>query len=339
MSQYRVLRKLGGGSLALYKTLYVAAKIVRNVFATATLAVPLAFLMYFVLSGGLILPQSIENTAIMQYLRATVFPLLASAGKMFASRLVFDGWDFALVVLAILALMVRGLVLMPLEAAEQWAQKRLLRLRIMARKTPLIALTARAPSQRLALLREYAESKKTLLQVKKPLAFYAFDVVVPPNLKLGEDSLLLEHAFTEFRQYVDDILAHHQCWKSAWTPDGAMCAFHDPRAAVKAAQDVLAGLPSFNGIPAMKGKIGVRSGVNFGEVVFPDEKEMIEVTDFVIDVAGHLQKHCGEDALWVTRQVINELVETSGFQPVEEKVDNQEVLEWRAQPLSRAASQ
>jgi hypothetical protein len=62
---------------------------------------------------------------------------------------------------------------------------------------------------------------------------------------------------------------------------------------------------------------------------------MQEISDFVIDVAGHLQKYGAEDTVWASREVMDRLDNTSGFQPVERQVDNHSVFEWR--PASQAA--
>jgi hypothetical protein len=60
-------------------------------------------------------------------------------------------------------------------------------------------------------------------------------------MKAGEDRLVIEHAFPEYKTFVTRILKNRNVWKVAWTPDEIMCAFHAD--AVGAGQDVLSGLP------------------------------------------------------------------------------------------------
>ncbi len=157
-------------------------------------------------------------------------------------------------------------------------------------------------------------------------------------MKPGQDQLVVEHAFAEFKKYVERILDLNGCWKSSWTPDGAMCAFLDTCAAVKAAQEVLDGLDWFNsGVHILSHTFQLRSGVHCGEVVFPDGKNIVEISNFVIDVAGHLQKHSKENTLWISGDVMDALGNAEEFIPVEEQVDGFKVFSWQSEGRSKAA--
>ncbi|MGI9101619.1 MAG: protein kinase domain-containing protein [Terriglobales bacterium] len=327
------------GDVASRKAIFQVVKWLRVVLSIATLTVPLSYFAYFIISGGLIRAQAVEGTLVMRFIQAVVIPPLAMADRVLAFRTVVEGWNFLLLGLGIAAFLVRYVVLLPLTIAEQWAKTRMLKAQATAPQVATLAMSETAAAPRMALLREYAEAKKVLFESKKRMAFYALDVVGSTKMKAGEDQLVVEHAFAEFKKYVERILQTHNCWKSAWTPDGAMCAFRDTTAAVKAAQEVLRGLGWFNeGVHALTQKFNIRSGVHAGEVVFPDDKDIVEISDFVIDVAGHLQKHCGENALWISRDVFDQLESRDGFAPAPQDVDGHKIFAWRPEEKAQAAA-
>jgi hypothetical protein len=69
--------------------------------------------------------------------------------------------------------------------------------------------------------------------------------------------------------------------------------------------------------------------VNAGEVIFPDDKTVDQVTDFVIDLAGHMQKYAAPNALWVAKELLDDLKEKSGFRLVTtQEVDGRATYEW-----------
>ncbi len=321
------------------KAVFVSLKSVRIVLSLATLTVPLAYLLYFIISAGLIRTQAVEGTVVMRFIQAVVVPPLAAADRVFAFRMVVEGWNFLLLGLGVLAFIVRYVFMLPFTSAEHWAKTRLLKVQATAPQAAFMAVGEEAAAApRLALLREYAEAKKVLFEDKKRLAFYSVDVVGSTKMKAGQDQLVVEHAFAEFKKYVERILELNDCWKSSWTPDGAMCAFRDVHAALKAAQEVLRGLAWFNeGVHALT-KFRVRSGLHCGDVVFPEDKNIVEVSDFAIDVAGHLQKYCAEDALWASRELLEEVGSTEGFTLVDREVDGHKVFLWRADEKVKAAA-
>ena len=321
------------------KTVYYAVKTVRIILSLTTLTIPLAYVLYFFIAGGLIRPQAVEGTAVMRFIQAVVMPALAAADKIFAFHAAVGGWNFLLLGLGVVAFIARYLFMLPVNMAEQWAKTRMVKARAVIPQAASVTVSEGASAPRLALLREYAEAKKVLFEDKKHLAFYSLDVVDSTKMKAGQDQLVVEHAFAEFKKYVDRILELNDCWKMSWTPDGVMCAFRDTASSIKAAQEVLRGLDWFNdGVHALTRKFRVRSGLHCGDVNFPDQKNITEVSDLVIDVTGHLQKHCAENSLWVSREVIEELPSAGGFTPVEQDVDGHKVFGWRADVKSTATA-
>jgi class 3 adenylate cyclase len=195
-----------------------------------------------------------------------------------------------------------------------------------------------AVQNRLALLREYSDAQNKLFAGKQHLAFFSIDVVNSTQMKKGEDKLVVEHAFVEYRKFLERILKTHNVWKFASTPDGTMAAFQKTDDAVCAAQAVLNELDWFNdGVHRLKTRFSVRCGVNVGEVIFPPERNMEEISDEVVDVAGHLQKFAAPDSLWVAREVLKEVAESSGFRMIDDKqVDGRTAFEWRKGGASAA---
>jgi serine/threonine protein kinase/class 3 adenylate cyclase len=334
------MQAAGAGNVASLKGTYYAIRIARIAFSILTLTVPLSYLLMFIIGGGLIRSQVIEGTMLMRYIQAVVTPALSLVDRIFTFRMVSNGWNFMLLILAVAAFVARHLIMLPAEAGEHWAKSRLLKARASAPQTAAMSVSDRSGSgSRLALLREYAETKKVLFQEKKPLAFMSVDVVGSTQMKRGEDKLMVEHAFVEFKKYVERILNSNNCWKSAWTPDGVMCAFRSAPEAVKAGQEVLSGLGWFNsGVHNLRTPFAVRAGVHYGEVVFPDNKDMVEVSDFTIDVTGHLQKHGSQNTLWVSKETVDMLSDTSGFKMLEQQIDSHGVFEW-VPSVEKAAAQ
>lgn len=109
-----------------------------------------------------------------------------------------------------------------------------------------------------------------------------------------------------------------------------MCAFRSVDDACSAGRKVLADLDWFNdGVHQLRTKFHVRCGVNFGEVMIPEVKPLEEVSDHVIDVAGHLQKYAEQDSLWVSDEAYKHLQDRGAYTPVERRVDDHGVFAFR----------
>ncbi len=180
------------------------------------------------------------------------------------------------------------------------------------------------------LLREFAETKKKLDQMGRDVAFLSMDVVDSTGMKQGEERAIIEHDFKEYKRFVERTLVSHGCLKSTWTPDGVMSAFTSVDAAVKAAREVINGLDEFNKhVKSMRRDFVVRCGVNSGFVYFDDSLPLEEISDRVIDIAGHMQKHAKPNSVSVAKPAIEPLNERNGFEPAGRVVDGYEVYEWK----------
>lgn len=180
------------------------------------------------------------------------------------------------------------------------------------------------------LLREFVETKKKLDEMGRDLAFLAIDVVDSTGMKQGEERAIVEHDFREYKRFVERTFIAHGCLKSTWTPDGVMSAFTSVDAAVRAAREVITGLEAFNRtIKSMRRDFVVRCGVNSGFVYFDDSIPLEEISDRVIDIAGHMQKNAKPNSVSVAKPAIEPLNDRIGFEPAGRVVDGYEVYEWK----------
>jgi serine/threonine protein kinase/class 3 adenylate cyclase len=321
------------GTIPRIREIYYLIKTMRVMVQWMSLAIPFSFFFYMMVSGGLIRAQVVEGTTVFAFVKGLVVPVLEFTEKVFTFRPVIEGWNLMLAGLGLVAFAVRHLFLLPFEQAEHWAKTKYIRSKAPAQRAGASGSADRGVSERLSLLREYSDAQRTLSQGKRHLAFLSIDVVSSTKMKQGEDQLVIEHAFAEWRKFIERILRTSNCWKVAFTPDGIMCAFLTARDAKRAGQAVLNELPWFNdGVHRLRTPFSVRCGIHVGEVIFPEEKAMEEVTDEVIDVAGHMQKYANPDSLWVSREVLHELddADKEGFFQVDRDVDNRITYEWRA---------
>lgn len=180
------------------------------------------------------------------------------------------------------------------------------------------------------LLTTFAETKRKLDEVGRDLAFLSVDVVDSTGLKVGEEKIAVEHDFRAYKLYVEDKLQAHHCLRTAWTPDGIMTCFNSADDAVAAARAIISGLPAFNGnTKTMRGDFNVRCGINVGYVYFDEARPLEEVSDHVLDVAGHFQKNAAPNTLWLTPSAIAALHEAHDFAPAGKVVQGHEAYAWQ----------
>lgn len=180
------------------------------------------------------------------------------------------------------------------------------------------------------LLKLFAETKKKLDTMGRDLAFLSIDVENSTGLKEGEDKATVEYDFKEYKKFVEGKLVANGCLKSAWTPDGMMGCFPTVDAAVRTAREVINGLEAFNkNVKTIKRDFVVRCGINSGYVYFDVSLPMEEMSDRVIDIAGHMQKHSPPNNICIAKPAIEPLQERSGFIPTSRVVDGYEVYLWK----------
>jgi hypothetical protein len=183
--------------------------------------------------------------------------------------------------------------------------------------------------EREELLKVFAETKKKLDKMGMDLAFLSVDVVDSTGMKKGEEKALIEYTFKGYKKYIEKIISAHGALKSAWTPDGVMICFKTVDAAVKTAREIISGLDEFNkNVKSIKQDFKVRCGINSGYVYFDDTVPMEEMSDRVIDIAGHMQKHASPNNIFIAKPAIAPTFESDGFEPASKTVDGYEVYVW-----------
>lgn len=254
-----------------------------------------------------------------------------------------DRSDFILIALAILVTILAGSLAQRVQTAEN---RRALRKAAMAwRKrqgvrpgskldTDLEATLRMAESSksvnRQELLRVFAETKKKLDTFGKEVAFLAVDVVESAKMKAGEDHATVQYDFEEYRKLVERIFRARGVLKAAWTPDGVMACFAHVEDACQAGKDVIKSLRVFNrDVKVSKMDFAVRCGVNAGLVYFDDGTPLETISDRVIDVAGHMQKHADPNTVLVARKIIEPLRQLEEFTHTSRVIDGYEASVWK----------
>jgi len=200
----------------------------------------------------------------------------------------------------------------------------------MEKKIDAIGVGHSKHESREELLHLFADTRKKLESMSKNIAFLSIDVVSSTKMKRGEAKPLIELTFREYKEFVSNIITKYHSLKSSWTPDGVMACFPTADDAVMAAKDVLENIPVFNATKnAIKTPFHVRCGVNSGKVYFDTETPMEEMSDHVIDVAGHMQKYANPDSIYLSRECFESLEKTTnGFAPTDVTVDEFKVYCW-----------
>lgn len=279
-----------------------------------------------VLAPALVLPGVVAS--IMDVVRAMIGPvnLLLEDGIRDAGFPVkWHRVPLAPVLFVIILFLVRAMIFYIQERIEK-IHRRTLSLR---EAEELIAADRQAASRRVAV-RTYADAQAVLQSSRIELTFLSLDIVGSTKMKLGEDSVLVEQAFADYMKMVRQVLQKNNAYKTTWTPDGQMAAFKSPDDGVLAGQEVLSSLVSFNrGISRMKTAFRLRAGAHIGTVSTDDETPMEKISDFSIDVAGHLQKKAPADSLWISERLYERLEHRELFEDSGEIVDEFRAFAWR----------
>ena len=322
------------------KLTFYAIKTFRIVMMLMTLTVPLSFFLYMIVGAGIVRSQIVEGTALWSYVNALVVPVLTLAEKIFTFRPIVNGWNLMLGGLGVVALVVRHVLMLPVERVQFWAKTKLVRARTNLAQAGAIPVADRVLNDRLNLLRDYSEGQRKQVGGRRRLAFLSVDIVGWSRMKQGEDVLMVEHAYAEYKKFVDRIVRNKNAWKTSYSQDGIQCAFLTADEAVTSAQSILKELPWFNdGVHKLKSEFHVRCGINSGDLVVPDEKSLDEVSDEVMDVAAHMQKYAPPNTLWLSGEVLAEVSNNIGFDMVKgQKVDGRTTYEWRSGPSTPISS-
>ncbi len=181
------------------------------------------------------------------------------------------------------------------------------------------------------LLTVIAEAKSRHDELQRNLAFLSIDVVGSTQMKVGEDRMKIEMDFRNYKEFINKEIAKFGALTTAWTPDGVMVCYPTADAAIGSAKSVISGLRRFNKeVKTVRAEFRVRCGVNAGRVYYDPSIPMEEMSDRVIDIAGHMQKYAAPDSVFTSPAVVKTLapLPKEGFRPAKETVDGLEVYQW-----------
>ena len=191
----------------------------------------------------------------------------------------------------------------------------------------LAAVNARAMEK---IQRRYARVGHRLEMTKhRRCAFLSIGVVDAIEMKQGADPEKVSRSFTAYEAMLEEHFRLTGAWKEAWTPEGVMVCYREVADALDAAQRVLQGLDDFNtNLNELPQPFRICCGINEGEVAIFEDSKLQKVSDRVIDVAGHMQKHARPSTLWLGSEVYQRLERKIGFHPAQAQVDGLTVFEW-----------
>lgn len=195
----------------------------------------------------------------------------------------------------------------------------------------LIQLDAN-PSQKQSktLIKEIEVLKERIDSSTKELAFLAIDIVDSTGLKTAQEKTLVYLDFKQYKNMVQKVFAIYHCISSAWTPDGVMSCFSSVDDAILAAKRILELLDEFNrNQKRIKSDFNIRCGINAGSVYFDASTPLEEMTDNVIDIAGHMQKYADPNAIALSKEMHRMSQQALDFQKADKVVDGYSVYQWK----------
>lgn len=184
-------------------------------------------------------------------------------------------------------------------------------------------------TDRKKLLEEFVLLKGKLDGMGQQLAFLAIDVVDSTGMKKDEDKHLVSYDFDNYNTIVLDCLKSNGVVKLATTPDGIMSCFRTVDDAVSAATTLLERLKHFNQHDKkIKREFVIRAGINSGFVYFDEDTPLEQISDRVIDIAGHMQKHAKPNSINIAASAIEPLKNRVGFNETVDVIDDERVYQW-----------
>lgn len=189
--------------------------------------------------------------------------------------------------------------------------------------------TSLKASNRNKILKEFTMLKSQLDSMGQQLAFLAIDVVDSTGMKRDEDKYVSAYDFDRYNQLVKESIRASGVIKFSMTPDGIMCCFRTVDDAVTAAKSLLNRLQAFNrNEKKIKQDFQIRCGINAGFVYIDEETPLEQISDRVIDIAGHMQKYAKPNCINIAASAIEPLKTRQGFKETPDVIDEQKVFEW-----------
>ncbi|MCI0356533.1 MAG: hypothetical protein L0099_16090 [Acidobacteria bacterium] len=109
-------------SPSMARAVFWALRCLHRLASLATVTVPVTYLLYVGFGLGLVRDTLLQGTMLMDYMHALVLPIAYLAEHVLPLRTVIHGFNWWLATAAILAWVLRSLLLSRLERAEAWAK-------------------------------------------------------------------------------------------------------------------------------------------------------------------------------------------------------------------------
>ena len=339
-------------SLEFLRTLRFSLKSLRWLVLIAFWIPMLMFIADFFIDILFVATSPVQETTLVKFIESVTHPAAEGLAKIVRFNTVVKGYEtmpaIIAVVLYVLSAIISGQIKkMSLRVNEQY-QRRFVEHRRQPKKVVeaeglafsseggggkgrglLGTLLHRKEGERDKLLREFATARKRLEKSRQRLAFLSTDIVGSSRIKVGQDPLLAEQLFREYRRFIEEILKKYRHKASSWTPDGVMTCFPQLDLATAAARELLKNLPAFNKEKnPLEFPVQVRCGANMGEVFYDDNTPLEMLSDPVLDLTGHLQKSAAPNSLLITAECMEQLRDNAGYNLAPFDVDGFQVYEW-----------
>ena len=158
--------------------------------------------------------------------------------------------------------------------------------------------------------------------------FLSIDIVNSTKLKEGEDSLKVIQTFQAFHRYIAEHITGSLA--SVFSGDGVMCLYEAPQKTVDIAINILSGLKQFNKEQSsLRRYLNVRIGINTGTLLLDDVKDLGQITERDIDIAGHLQKYGRPGELLISASTWERIANKTDFKKRWQTIDDTVVYKYR----------
>jgi class 3 adenylate cyclase len=167
---------------------------------------------------------------------------------------------------------------------------------------------------------------------KQRRIFLSVDVVGSSAMSQSASDLVVEHAFSQFRTWLEEIIQSEGGVVQSVAGDGSMCMFSEEVSAVRAARRLQSGLSEFN---VTRNRLAqpfrLRCGICSGEVALEEGVPLREIQSPAMYRAAMLQKRAEPGGIVVGEEVVIVATgELSGLTPLANPPSDQAAYAWRS---------
>jgi class 3 adenylate cyclase len=163
--------------------------------------------------------------------------------------------------------------------------------------------------------------------------FLSVDVVGSSEMAQSANELVVEHSFSQFRSWLEEIIQAEGGLVQTVAGDGAMCLFPDEVSAVRAAHRIQSSLAEFNITRnRLTMPFQVRCGICSGEIALEEGVPLREIQSPAMYRAAMLQKRAEPGGIVVGEEVaIAATGQLSALTPLANPPSDQAAFSWKPQ--------